>query len=192
MFTKNVSKQFLRRVKIHWGHVKAFYEKRGQVRVYCECWLSYLFLLCLGDSVLSEVFPERSGKQPLSFRKLKYLTKIVVVMKRKMKQCVFLAGLDWNYPYSTGGKFCFWHYMTIHKFTKTCFPARSEWCEITRRTHCTIPWEVRSEKSILWCWLPFLLLIWSAELSYQMTAQQTVSSSLLLSESSNNWLKLLL
>ena len=33
------------------------------------------------------------SKQPLSFRKFKYLNKVVVVMKRKMKQCVFLAGL---------------------------------------------------------------------------------------------------
>ena len=89
---------------------------------------------------------------------------------------------DLNYPYSTGAKFCFWYFVPILKFTKIWFPTGSEWCEGTPRTHCTIPWEMRSEKSILWCWLPSLLLLWSAELSYQMTPQQTVSSSLLPSE----------
>ena len=43
------------------------------------------------ESVLSEDFPARSGKQSVSFRKLKNQTKVVVIMKRDMNQCVFLA-----------------------------------------------------------------------------------------------------
>ena len=35
----------------------------------------------------------RSGKQHVSFRKLKIYTKAVVVMKSKISQCVFMAGL---------------------------------------------------------------------------------------------------
>jgi len=42
--------------------------------------------------VVSDVFPERSRKQHVSFRKLKNMSRVVVI-KRKLKQWVFLAGL---------------------------------------------------------------------------------------------------
>ena len=41
--------------------------------------------------LVSDDFPARSGKMPVSFRKHKYLTKVLVVMKRTMKQGVLGA-----------------------------------------------------------------------------------------------------
>jgi len=38
--------------------------------------------------LFSDEFPARSGKMPVSFIKHKYLTKVLVVMKRTMKQGV--------------------------------------------------------------------------------------------------------
>ena len=75
------------------GYTVPFYEKTGQRRVFCECWLPYLLLPWLGDSVQSDSLPTRSGKQHVYSGKLKNLTKTVAVMKRKMNPCVFLAGL---------------------------------------------------------------------------------------------------
>ena len=45
-------------------HTVPFHEKRGQERVFCECRLPYLLLLWQGETVLSDDFPERSGKYP--------------------------------------------------------------------------------------------------------------------------------
>ena len=41
--------------------------------------------------LFSDDFPERSGKMPVSSRKHKYLTKVLVVMKRTIKQGVLHA-----------------------------------------------------------------------------------------------------
>jgi len=89
----HVSLKFQSYVKTILGHTVTFHEKRGEGRDFCVCWLPYLLLPWIGKTLLSDDFPKRSGKQPLSFRRLKYLTTVVVVIKRKMNQCVFQAGL---------------------------------------------------------------------------------------------------
>ena len=56
------------------------------------------------------------------FRKLKIMTKAVVVMERKMNQCVFLASLILQLFSFQWGKYLFFcHPATIHRFTKVCF-----------------------------------------------------------------------
>ena len=42
----------------------------------------------INETVLPEDFLATSGNKSVSFRKIKYLTKAVVVMRRKMYQCV--------------------------------------------------------------------------------------------------------
>ena len=39
---------------------------------------------------------------------------------------------------------------TVPRFPKKVFPAASELCKYAPRTHCAIPWEKRSEESVLW------------------------------------------
>ena len=80
-------------VKTLLGCIVRFLEKRGQGRVFCECWVPYPLLPWLIETVLSDDFSARSGKKTVSLLKLKYLIKTVVEMRRKMDQCVFLADL---------------------------------------------------------------------------------------------------
>ena len=87
----HVSLQIQRCVKPHLGHCTIQWENVSGDSVLC--FLPYLLLPWLGDSVQSDSLPTRSGKQHVSSGKLKNLTKTVAVMKRKMNPCVFLAGL---------------------------------------------------------------------------------------------------
>ena len=48
----------------------------------------------INETVLPDDFLATSGKKSVSFRKIKYLTKAVVVMRRKMCHCVFLSRLS--------------------------------------------------------------------------------------------------
>ena len=66
-----------------------YHSMRKEVRRVCSLnWLPYLLFTWLDDFVFSDYFPARSGKQPVSFRKLKNLTK-AVVMKSKTNQWLF-------------------------------------------------------------------------------------------------------
>ena len=131
-------------------HCTSLYEKKGQGRVFCACWLTYLQLTWLGETVVSDDFPAWSGKQPVFSRKLKKLTKDVVVMQRKMNQCVFFWQFwSCNYPASTGGKYCFYRKGPFPRFTKSCFLAALDLHKDTPRTHCTISWEKKSGESVL-------------------------------------------
>ena len=53
-----------------------------------------MLLSCLGENVLSDDFRVKSEKEPFPSRKLKYLTKVVVLMKRKMDQCVVSGSFE--------------------------------------------------------------------------------------------------
>ena len=90
---KNVSLNFESFVKTHLGNTVLFHDKTRQGTVFFETWLPYLLLLWLSEPELSNDFPARSVKQPVSFRKFKDLAKAAVVNKRKMNQWGFLAGL---------------------------------------------------------------------------------------------------
>ena len=73
------------------AHCTFPWEKRPR-GVFCSV---YYHTYCYPNQWNSSVrrVPAVSGKEPVSFRKLKHLTKIVVVMRRKMNRCVFLASL---------------------------------------------------------------------------------------------------
>ena len=90
---KNMFLCIFRVVKTHLWNTVLFHDKRGQGTVFSETWLPYLLLPWLSEPALSNDFPARSVKQPVSFRKFKDLTKAAVVNKRKMNQWGFLAGL---------------------------------------------------------------------------------------------------
>ena len=47
------------------------------------------------ETVLSDDFTAISGKKPVTFGKLKYLTTFLAAMKRKMNQYFFLGGGGW-------------------------------------------------------------------------------------------------
>ena len=89
---KRLSWSFQAVSKTHLGHTARFHEKRCFRRVFFECWLPYLLLPWLGETVLSDNFPARSFKQAVSFIKHKYVTKIVV-MKRKINQYILGVGM---------------------------------------------------------------------------------------------------
>ena len=106
-------------------------------------------------------FQGRSVKQLVSFRKLKILTKAVVVMKSKVNQCVFLACLGCNYPAFIGGKYRFFSIMAQCPGSQKCFLAVSEFCKDKPRTQCTNPREKMFRESVLWVFIaiPIVTLI---------------------------------
>ena len=70
MISQQISVQFQSSVNAILGHNVPFHEKKSQKSLFFECWLPYLLFNWLGDFVFSDDFPARSGKQPVSFRKL--------------------------------------------------------------------------------------------------------------------------
>ena len=68
---KLVSLQFPNCVKTLLGNTMPFHGKIYQGRVFWECWLPYLLLPWLFETVLSDDFPTTNGKEPVSFRPLK-------------------------------------------------------------------------------------------------------------------------
>ena len=73
-------------------HCAIPWEKRT-MESFLEYWMPCLLLHRLGETVLSSDFPVRSDKQPVSFIILKSMTKVVVLMKWKVNQIIFLEGL---------------------------------------------------------------------------------------------------
>lgn len=146
-----------------------------------------MLLSCLGENVLSDDFRVKSEKEPFPSRKLKYLTKVVVLMKRKMDQCVvsgsFEAGI-----------------IQISQRENTSFAIRPQFsgsqmhvslqiqrCVKPHLGHCTIQWENVSGDSVL-CFLPYLLLPWlGSDDCPARSGKKTVSF-----KNSNTWPKLLL
>ena len=139
---RHVSLQFQSCVKTIPWHYVPFHEKGGQGKLFCECWMSYLLLPWLGETVLSDNFPAISFKQAVSFRKHKYMTKIVA-MKRKINQDILGAGMRLQLTSFHRRKICLLTscpFIQVHKNT-FFFPAVSELCNDTPRAHRTIPWE---------------------------------------------------
>lgn len=135
-------------------------KKLGGVSV-SECWLPNLLLLWLGVTELSDDFPARRGKQPVSYIKLENLTK-VVIMKRKMNQSFSWQVCGCNYPFCKCGKDSFSLFLLVCRFTNACFLAFSELCEDIHRTHCTIMW--KDDSTVFCeCWLTYMLLPWLGE-----------------------------
>ena len=128
-FTKVCFPAYQSCVKTLLGCIVRFHEKRGQGRVFCECWLPYPLLPWLTETVFSNDFSARSGKKPVSLVKLKYLIKTVVEVKKKSTSVFFLKVWGGNYPAFTGGKYCFWNHASNPMFKKTGFPAVSELCK---------------------------------------------------------------
>ena len=135
-------------------------KKPGRVSV-SECQLPNLSLLWLGVTELSDDFPERRGKQPVSYIKHKNLTK-VVIMKIKTNQSVSWQDCGCNYPFYKCGKDSFYLFLFVCRFTNACFLAVSELCKDTLRTHCTIIWKDDS-RVFCECWLTYMLLPWLGE-----------------------------
>lgn len=63
------------------------------------------------------------------FQKTQIFEKVVIVKKRKMNLCVFLAGVRLQLSSFHGGNHCFWNRAPFLRFTKTGFPAVSELCK---------------------------------------------------------------
>lgn len=155
---KHVSLPIQSCVRTYLGHTIPFREKRSQGTVFCECWLPHLLLPWLGETVMSNDFPARSEKWSVSLKKLKYLNKVIDVMKRKTNQVVFLAVLWLQVSSFLKGKYFFCHQVPIPRITKTCSSAVSELCKDMARTHCPIPWERDQGRVHCECWLPYPLL----------------------------------
>ena len=141
-------------------HVIPWEKKLGGVSV-SECWLPNLLLLWLGVTELTDDFPARRGKQPVSYIKLENLTK-VVIMKRKMNQSFSWQVCGCNYPFCKCGKDSFSLFLLVCRFTNACFLAFSELCEDIHRTHCTIMWKDVSTM-FCECWRTYMLLPWLGE-----------------------------
>lgn len=126
-------------IKTHLWHIVPFHEKRGQGRVLCEGWLPYLLLPWIRETILFE-FPARSSKQPICLRKLKYMNKVVFLMRRKISQCAFMADLRvYLFSFHRENILVFLS-GPFPRFRNACLLAVSELCKDTARTHCTILW----------------------------------------------------
>ena len=97
-------------------------------------------------------------------------------MKGKMKHCVFFWQVSgYNYTAFTMGKLFLFNQALLTRFTQTNFPAFSELCKDISRKQCTIPWEKRSGKSILWVLtaIPVLTLtVWNGIVSCLMKSKK--------------------
>ena len=118
-------------------------EDRGE---FCAFWQPYL-LPWLGETVLST----NKGQVAVSFRKLKCLTKVTIVMKRSEPLCFSHRFKSPTIQLSHGNKkkniLPSGPNLRIHNNMHTCF---SELCKDTCRTQWTIPWERRSGEIVLW------------------------------------------
>ena len=56
-------------------------------------WMAMPVFTLIRQNILPDDLPARRGKQPVAYRNIKNLTKPVVIMKRNMNECAFLAGL---------------------------------------------------------------------------------------------------
>ena len=114
--------------------------------MFCDCWLPYLFLLLWGETTVRWLTSKKS-EASFYFRKLKIMTKAVVVMKSE-PVCYSGKFKSETNQFSLRKILCL--QAPIPRFTKTCFPAVSELCKDTPITHCTVPLERISGRSVLW------------------------------------------
>ena len=118
----------------------------------------------------------------------------IVVMKSKMNQCAFLAGLRLQLSCFHRWKYCFYHQAPITRFKKHVF-FQFQSC-VDCLGHIVPFHEKRGQgKSVLWVLtvIPVVTLIWYFTKWYcQMTSKPEVASSLYLSENSNTWPNLML
>ena len=140
------------------------------------CWL--------GEILPSDDFPAKSWKHAFYFRKLNIVNK-EVVMKRKMKNYVFLASLRLQLCGLYWGKYFFCHKFPVPRFTKSCFPVVSELCKDL--IGYTVPFHEKTGQRRVFCecWLPYLLLPWlgtavTLKWCCHATSQKEVTSSLVL------------
>ena len=93
---RHVSLQFQSCVKTIPWHYVPFHEKGGQGKLFCECWMSYLLLPWLGEAVISDDFPARSGKQPFLSENSNAWLKLLLKSKENELVC-----LSWRFQAAT-------------------------------------------------------------------------------------------
>ena len=142
------------------GHSVLFHERRCQGGVLCECWLPYLLLPWLGETVLSDNFPARSYKQAVSLRKHKYVTKMIV-RKRKINQYILGAGLRLQLTNFHRRKICLLTSCPFIQVHKSTFFLHLQSCVKTFLGH-TVPLHVNTCEGSVFCnhWRPYILLPW--------------------------------
>ena len=86
---KNVYQQFQSCVNTHWRHNIPFYVKRGQGRMFYDCCLPELFLAGLDETVFSDDFLARSGRQSVSFKKQNTRPKFLLYCGEKWTRVFF-------------------------------------------------------------------------------------------------------
>ena len=157
---KHSSLKFQSCVKTVLGHTASLHEKRVQEKVFCECWVSYLLLLWLGEAVISDDFPARSGKQPFLSENSNAWPKQLLKLKKNELVC-----LSWRFQAATlqlSQGILLLPSGPISQVQKNHVSHQFQSYVNTLRTHCTISWEKRSGDSILWVEL-CLFLPWLAE-----------------------------
>lgn len=128
--------------------------------MFYEYWLLYKLLIWLGETV-SDDFTAISGKKPVTFGKLKYLTIFLAAMKRKNEAVFFEGGVGlWLQLFSFHREkiLCFRFTGSLLHFS----PAFLQFCKDTPKTHCIIPWkEVRG--SCFWVLTAIPVVPWLGE-----------------------------
>ena len=132
----------------------------------------------------------RNVKQPISFRKLKYLTKSVGLMKNKMIYYFFLPGLRLQLLRFQSGKILHFPYGSNSQGHKNMF-SRSFRDGKTQHTSNPLNHSFRREDRGELCehWQPILLL-WLGETVLLVDFLSTKGKWLFLSKKSNVWPKL--
>ena len=90
---KHVSFLFQSCVRKHEGHTVPLHEKRCQVRVFCVCWLPYLLLPWLVETVMSDDFPARMATACF-FMKTQMFDKMCCFNEKKNEPVCFLGRFE--------------------------------------------------------------------------------------------------
>ena len=142
-----------------------------------RCWLPCLLLPWLCETVISDDFPAWSGKQPVSFRKLKYLTKLFIVTK--MNQ-----GFSYSFEavtiHPSRGENPFFAIRPQYPGSQKHSPLKFQSCVKTVLGHTASLHEKRvQEKVFCECWLPMI--------RWNCTVRDWQASSLFLTDNSDIW-----
>lgn len=114
-------------------HCSTSIKKRCFGRVFFECWLPYLLVPWLDQkTVMSDKFPAKDGKQPVSFKKLKVQQSFCCNATNSPE--VFWQFLRILELFSFH-RLNFCHLAQIYRLNNATFPADSEQCKDTK-THC--------------------------------------------------------
>ena len=182
--------QFQSCVKTILGHTVPCHEKKGQGRVFFGFRMPFLLWLRLGETVLSDDFPSRSGKQP-DFQKTQQLDKSYCCTKDKWIS-MFFSQVEAGIIQLPQVKSIAFTIITQLPGSQKPISWLFQSCKDTLRT--PIPFHEKRCQGRVFCeyWLLYLLLPWIGETLLSDDFPARSGKHLFLSDNWKTWTKLLL